>query len=191
MTQLLLDQKLEKMDDSDNDDMDEDKLNNYRGCFANEDEPEERYFENGAHFPYKTLCKKLEVIYKTLSPSRKEKEEPKQEMFRKIIEPKIKKESRNNVIKKVVSASKNIRISGPLNVTENMTLLKNRNSKIVEPISIIKNTFTKNFITKKTNEKSRVSNICTSFSSENLKKKNERLLFDKTNPVLVLDKSYK
>jgi uncharacterized Fe-S center protein len=186
MTQLLLDQKLAKMDDSEIDHMNEDELINYRGYFANEDEPEERYFEYGSHFPYKILFKKLEMLYKTLSPSRKEKVEPKQEIFRKISEPKINKESRNNVIKKIVPVSKNIRI--PLNVTENMTLLKNRNSKIIEQKSIIKNTFTKKLIT---NKPQKTTNFCSSFSIDILKKKNEKLLFEKTNPVLVLDKSYK
>jgi hypothetical protein len=181
MTHLVLDNKITKLDDSENDHMDEDVLNNYRGYFANEDEPEERYFEHGAHFPYKLLVNKLNYLYKSLSPSRRETIEPKHEMFRKITDPKINKESRNNVIKKVITVSKCIR---PHNVTENKTLLKTRNSKL-DQAPIFKNTFFK-----KTSEKSSV-NICTSFSIENLKKRKDRIMLEKNNPVLVLDKSYK
>jgi hypothetical protein len=50
-----------------------DDLNNYKGFFHGEgNEQEEKYYEHGAHFPYKTLYSKLENLKKVLSPSRLE-----------------------------------------------------------------------------------------------------------------------
>jgi hypothetical protein len=57
---------------SDTDIVDQENLNNYKGYFHNEEETEERYYEHGAHFPYKILFSKLEGLKKTLSPSRVE-----------------------------------------------------------------------------------------------------------------------
>lgn len=163
MNKLLLDDNIEKVDDSENEDMDEEELINYKGYFANEEEPEERYFEYGAHFKYKTLYQKLDEIIKTLSPSRTEKEI----VFKKITDTKINKD-RNNVIKRQIESNNRI----PINVTENKTLLKFNQ----------KNTFTKKLINIHDSK-----NICASFST--IKKKTEGFIFEK--PVLLLDKSYK
>lgn len=46
--------------------------NNYKGIFYNEDEPEERYFEHGAHFKFKDLCRRLEMLKQSFTGSRRE-----------------------------------------------------------------------------------------------------------------------
>ena len=68
MAQLLLDENFDKNYDESRDEIDinnEDILN-YKGYFLeNEEEEEEeeiKYFEFGAHFPYKFLYQKLEII---------------------------------------------------------------------------------------------------------------------------------
>lgn len=75
MAQLLLGNNIDIKDDSDADDNinNQDDMNNYRGYFHNEEEPEERYFEWGAHFPYLELCRKLDEVMRSLSPSRRAK----------------------------------------------------------------------------------------------------------------------
>lgn len=59
---------------------------NYKGIFYNEEEPEERYFEYGAHFRYADLCRRLERIKRS------------QEISAQIILPSkpIKESSRNH-----------------------------------------------------------------------------------------------
>ena len=42
----------------------------YKGVFY-EDDTEQRYYEHGAHFQFKDLCRRLENVIKTLSPNRK------------------------------------------------------------------------------------------------------------------------
>jgi hypothetical protein len=49
--------------DSDEEVVNADELNNYKGLYGEENqEEEERYFEGGAHFPYRWLCDRLEGI---------------------------------------------------------------------------------------------------------------------------------
>ena len=43
---------------------------NFKGIYF-EEEPEQRYFEGGAHFAHMNLCHKLENIIITLSPDRR------------------------------------------------------------------------------------------------------------------------
>jgi hypothetical protein len=66
MSQLILDQNLERKDDSDEDLLEQDYIqgiNNYKGIFGHEDsEEEQRYFEYGAHFPFKWICERLEEL---------------------------------------------------------------------------------------------------------------------------------
>lgn len=45
---------------------------NYRGIFYNQEEPEERYFEHGAHFQYNDLCRRLEKVKKAFTGSRRD-----------------------------------------------------------------------------------------------------------------------
>ena len=42
----------------------------YKGIYYQE-EPEQRYYEGGAHFSHYVLCQKLEEIILTLSPERR------------------------------------------------------------------------------------------------------------------------
>lgn len=43
---------------------------NFKGIYF-QDNNEQQYFEGGAHFSYKVLCKKLEKLLTVLSPDRK------------------------------------------------------------------------------------------------------------------------
>lgn len=43
---------------------------NYKGIYY-EEEPEQKFFEGGAHFSHLNLCQKLEEIILTLSPERR------------------------------------------------------------------------------------------------------------------------
>jgi hypothetical protein len=43
---------------------------NYKGIYYNEDDGQ-KYYENGAHFPYRELCYRLERIVITLNPERR------------------------------------------------------------------------------------------------------------------------
>jgi hypothetical protein len=213
MTQLLLDNQIYKKDDSDNEEMDEGDLNNYKGYFHNEDEPEERYFEYGAHFPYKILYNKLEKLLRTVSPSQRETSPTKvnnqEQHFRKINDIRPKQNmNRNNVFKKISCVAKNIKLNPPLNVTENLSLLKNK-SRNQDNTAInnsgqtpnLKNTLSKKLTynnMKKLDEKPTL-NIYTSFTNDSVtkinifsnKNKSDKLTFEKTNPVLVLEKNKK
>jgi len=74
MAQLLLSENVPMIVDSDDEDMlaGPDEVNNYKGMYQNEDdEPEQKYFEYGAHFSYELLVEQLEEIRLTLSPSRR------------------------------------------------------------------------------------------------------------------------
>ena len=70
MAKLLLSNNIEANQDSEDAMTDEDHAENYKGVFFGED-TEQKYYEAGAHFPFKGLCKILESIIKTLSPSRR------------------------------------------------------------------------------------------------------------------------
>jgi len=45
---------------------------NYKGIFYNEEEPEERYYEHGAHFQFNDLCRRLEKVKKAFTGSRRD-----------------------------------------------------------------------------------------------------------------------
>lgn len=66
MAQLVLQEHLKLVEDSDDEMMaDPEEVNNYKGMYQNEEEePEQRYFEFGAHFPYQLLYQKLKEIEK-------------------------------------------------------------------------------------------------------------------------------
>jgi hypothetical protein len=68
MAQLILDTNIAKDENFDEDNqLDNEDILNYRGCFHNEpDDFEQKYYEYGAHFPYEYICKKLELLCHTL-----------------------------------------------------------------------------------------------------------------------------
>ncbi len=61
-------------EDESNDDIEvKNDIYNYKGYFVeNEEEEEKKFFEFGAHFPYKYLCQKLEIIAKEREEEQKE-----------------------------------------------------------------------------------------------------------------------
>lgn len=71
MSRMIVDTKLENQEDSEDNLADNDDINNYKGIFNEEEEPEQRYYENGAHFSFKELCIKLESIYDHIDSERK------------------------------------------------------------------------------------------------------------------------
>jgi hypothetical protein len=95
-------------------------LNEYKGYFHNEEEPEERYYEWGAHFPYQLLFEKLDSLKKTLSPGRiptaKVGGSP-EKPFRKVQENKP-KATRNTLFGGGRGVMMKLK-QAPLNVTEN------------------------------------------------------------------------
>ena len=66
---LVLHNKLNDEQDSE-DAMMQDNNAEYKGVFYN-DNTEQKYYEHGAHFQFKDLCKRLDIILKQLSPSRR------------------------------------------------------------------------------------------------------------------------
>ena len=63
---------------------------NYKGYFVeNEEEEEKKFYEFGAHFPYKYLCQRLEIIAK-------EREEQQKELEKKLKEKEIKDSQKAN-----------------------------------------------------------------------------------------------
>ena len=66
----LVIKKKVKDEDSDFLDIKEQLQGEYKGIFYG-DNNEQKYYEHGAHFLYKDLCRKLEKVSKQLSPSRR------------------------------------------------------------------------------------------------------------------------
>lgn len=69
MSQLLW-SDVDNQDDSDDNIAQNDDINNYKGIFHNEDEPDQRYFEHGAHFQYKDLYRRLQKALESMGESR-------------------------------------------------------------------------------------------------------------------------
>lgn len=67
---FVMNEELKKNQDSEDAIADDDNALNYKGVFYNDD-AEQKYYEAGAHFPFKELCRRLEKVLRTLSPSRK------------------------------------------------------------------------------------------------------------------------
>ena len=97
MTQLLLDDNFEQNINESGEEIDvnNDNIFNYKGYFLEneeeEEEEEQKYFEYGAHFPYKFLYQKLEILKeereeeeKKLKKEKIEKEENKDNTFQNI-----------------------------------------------------------------------------------------------------------
>jgi hypothetical protein len=172
MTQLIVNDNINICSDSENEEVNEDDLNNYRGYFHEQEETEEKYFEHGAHFPYKYLVKKLEEILK-IEPIRRE-----------PVEIRNKSSDRNKIIGRN-TFSKN----GQLNVTDNFSsILKNsiksRNQAEARPADktpIVKTTLSKQLtIGKKVASK----NMYISYSNEinansTSKNKKDKFTFEK------------
>ena len=72
MAKLILSNKIEANQDSEDAMAEDDQIENYKGVFYGE-ETEQKYYEAGAHFSYKGLCRILESVIRTLSPSRRAK----------------------------------------------------------------------------------------------------------------------
>lgn len=70
MAKLVLSNNIEANQDSEDAMAEDDQVENYKGVFFGE-ETEQKYYEAGAHFSFKGLCKILESIIRTLSPSRR------------------------------------------------------------------------------------------------------------------------
>ena len=113
MTQLLLDDNFEQNINESGEEIDvnNDNIFNYKGYFLEneeeEEEEEQKYFEYGAHFPYKFLYQKLEILKeereeeeKKLKKEKIEKEENKDNTFQNIFNcfngSKGKSRNRNN-----------------------------------------------------------------------------------------------
>jgi hypothetical protein len=71
MSKMLLSAQIDNQEDSEDNIAENDEVNNYKGLFHDEDEPEQRYYECGAHFSFKDLCRKLESFYELLGEDRK------------------------------------------------------------------------------------------------------------------------
>ena len=66
----MLKGKIEKHKDSEDAMVEDENAGNYKGVFFGDD-TEQKYYEHGAHFDFKDLCKRLEFKLRSLSPSRK------------------------------------------------------------------------------------------------------------------------
>ena len=69
-SKLLVSNKVDVNQDSDDAMADDNQVGNYKGVFYG-DETEQRYYEGGAHFPYKEMCRILNKVLNNLSPSRR------------------------------------------------------------------------------------------------------------------------
>lgn len=71
MSPFVLEPNLCNKEDSEENVAQGEEVNNYKGLFYGDQEEEERYFDYGAHFPYKELCRRLEKVVATLDPTRR------------------------------------------------------------------------------------------------------------------------
>ncbi len=67
---LLVNNNLANNQDDDDGIADKQDALNYKGIFYKE-ETEQRYFEGGAHFQYKDLCRRLEKLFYALPTDRR------------------------------------------------------------------------------------------------------------------------
>jgi hypothetical protein len=72
MAKLVLSKYIEANQDAEDAMAADNEVDNYKGVFFNDD-TEQKYYEAGAHFSFKGLCKLLDAVIKTLSPSRRAK----------------------------------------------------------------------------------------------------------------------
>lgn len=109
-----------------------DQINNYKGIYYEED-TEQKFFEHDAHFQYDNLCKRLELIAKTVSPNRRGKSlyEDWPESKANALKPKTEKSKllkTNPKFKSTIPSktSKFKSIANPRNTTFNQNTLKNK-----------------------------------------------------------------
>jgi hypothetical protein len=69
-TKLLVNNNLAVNQDEEDGIADNNEVLNYKGIFYKED-TEQRYFEGGAHFQFKDLCRRLEKVFYALSTDRR------------------------------------------------------------------------------------------------------------------------
>ena len=67
---LVINNNLANNQDEEDEIADKQDVLNYKGIFFKE-ETEQRYFEGGAHFQYKDLCRRLEKLFYTFSTDRR------------------------------------------------------------------------------------------------------------------------
>lgn len=67
---LVLNNKVKDEQDSEDAMVKDQNAGEYKGVFYG-DNNEQRYYEHGAHFQFKDLCKRLEALLRTMSPSRR------------------------------------------------------------------------------------------------------------------------
>ena len=106
---------LDNESDSDEDIDVKNDIYNYKGYFIeNEEEEEKKFYEFGAHFPYKYLYHRLEIIAK-------EREEKQKELEQKLKEKEIKETQNNENIK-----AKDNNLKGLLDIFEQKGKSRNR-----------------------------------------------------------------
>ena len=69
-TKLVVNNQLENNQDDEDGIAEGQDVLNYKGIFFKED-TEQRYYEGGAHFQYKDICRRLEKLFYALSTDRR------------------------------------------------------------------------------------------------------------------------
>ncbi len=162
MTQLLLDDNFEQnMNESGEEiDVNNDNIFNYKGYFLEneeeEEEEEQKYFEYGAHFPYKYLYQKLEILKeereeeeKKLKKEKIEKEENKDNTFQNIFNcfngSKGKSRNRNN--------NNNEKKNGFTFIPQNDKKENEKNNNIIEESKVKEHNASSNIVNNKHKER--------------------------------------
>ncbi len=162
MTQLLLDDNFEQnMNESGEEiDVNNDNIFNYKGYFLEneeeEEEEEQKYFEYGAHFPYKYLYQKLEILKeereeeeKKLKKEKIEKEENKENTFQNIFNcfngSKGKSRNRNN--------NNNEKKNGFTFIPQNDKKENEKNNNIIEESKVKEHNASSNIVNNKHKER--------------------------------------
>ena len=167
MTQLLLDDNFEQNINESGEEIDvnNDNIFNYKGYFLEneeeEEEEEQKYFEYGAHFPYKFLYQKLEILKeereeeeKKLKKEKIEKEENKDNTFQNIFNcfngSKGKSRNRNN--------NNNEKKNGFTFIPQNDKKENEKNNNIIEESKVKEHNASSNIVNNKHKERTFESN---------------------------------
>ena len=167
MTQLLLDDNFEQNINESGEEIDvnNDNIFNYKGYFLEneeeEEEEEQKYFEYGAHFPYKFLYQKLEILKeereeeeKKLKKEKIEKEENKENTFQNIFNcfngSKGKSRNRNN--------NNNEKKNGFTFIPQNDKKENEKNNNIIEESKVKEHNASSNIVNNKHKERTFESN---------------------------------
>ena len=167
MTQLLLDDNFEQNINESGEEIDvnNDNIFNYKGYFLEneeeEEEEEQKYFEYGAHFPYKFLYQKLEILKeereeeeKKLKKEKIEKEENKDNTFQNIFNcfngSKGKSRNRNN--------NNNEKKNGFTFIPQNDKKENEKNNNIIEESKVKEHNASSNIVNNKHKERTLENN---------------------------------